>query len=481
MSKVFTAILTVLACLLSSCALNGIPSSPDKLGWNATEFKPHKPEEWEMKNGLHVLFIHDDELPMIGGSLYVRGGSLQDPPEMVGLASVTGSQIREGGIPGFAPDALDEKLDSLGAKIESSFGSEFGSISFSSLAEDFPEVSKLFAKVVREPTFDQSRLELWKRLALEGIRRRQDDPGTMAGMTFLQVLYGKDSPYARSITEQGIQRLKLDDLRAFRARYLRPDGSLLVVRGAITREQLQPQLEKLFGDWPPLKTPQPKMPEVKAPPQPGVYVLNRKFDQTTVLMGHLGPPRFTDDMYAMSIFNRIFGAGDFETVLFNEVRTKHGYAYEVEGGLAPGVSKGTFQINMGSRTDQALNAVKTALEVVDTTSRELPDEKMFNDSKLAVERSFVFKFEENDDILQRAATLRLMNYPPDFDDTYLAKMGAVTRKNILEVPQRWVKPEEFSIVLVGKHNMDEVKQALGTSRPFYEVTFDTEPHIRRVH
>src|SRR6266566_2006408 len=54
-------------------------------------------ERVTLPNGMKVYLLEDHELPTVGGLALVRTGNLFDPPDKIGLATVTGMVLRSGG------------------------------------------------------------------------------------------------------------------------------------------------------------------------------------------------------------------------------------------------------------------------------------------------------------------------------------------------------------------------------------------------
>lgn len=50
-----------------------------------------------LPNGLHVYLLPDPEVPLIRGTLLMRGGQLASPSDKIGLASITAAVQRGGG------------------------------------------------------------------------------------------------------------------------------------------------------------------------------------------------------------------------------------------------------------------------------------------------------------------------------------------------------------------------------------------------
>lgn len=456
-----------------------IAARPEAIKEQAVDFTLPAIEKWQMSNGVWVYYKFDDELPLVSGTLYLRGGSLQDPADKVGLSEAVGAQMRDGSIKGMSPAELDKKLDYLAAAVESSFGAEFGSVGFSCLSEDFQEVGKLFSKIVREPAFDAERFALWQRLSIEGIKRRKDDPETMGALAASALIYGAKSPWGRIETESSISSLTREDLIAQWQKFARPNGALLAASGSIPTAEFRRQIEQLFGDWPRGPEYDFSLPPVENKPQPGVYVLNRDFDQSTVFMAHLGPPRLTPDIYEMSIYNRVFSGG-FGSVLFDEIRTKLGLVYDISGGLAPGAIKGLFQTALGTRNEAAIQAIVETVRLTDESIRTVPLEQRFREAKSAAERSFIFRFDDSGQVVKRAANQLLMGYPEDFDRTYLEKIGQVTPQMVRDVAAKWVKPKELVIVIVGRQKPEQIAAKFSKlGYRVFELGFESEPKVLR--
>ena len=54
-------------------------------------------ERVELDNGMILFLVEDDELPLINMSARISVGSIYEPEDKIGLASITGAVMRTGG------------------------------------------------------------------------------------------------------------------------------------------------------------------------------------------------------------------------------------------------------------------------------------------------------------------------------------------------------------------------------------------------
>lgn len=447
------ALFSLLACAalahLAGCAsLGGSSFSDQERAAEVAAFKPVQPERWTLPNGLTVLYLRDDELPLVSGKLFIRGGSLWATDMPTGSVSAMGDQMRQGGAGQLSADALDMEVEKLAAGVSSTMSQEFGAVAFSSLSSDFDRVFSIFSDVVLKPRFEPERLALWKGQSLESIRRRKDDPSTVASVAFLQLIYG-NSPYGRIAVERDVEAITRAGLLSLHQRLVRPDGAILVVTGRIDRKHVEKAVQQHFGSWRARGTSLSAPPLVNFKPQPGVYFITLPFSQATVQMGQLGIPRLTPDYPQIEIFNEVFGSSGFGSRLMARVRTELGLSYGIYGAISPAVVKGTNSIFLQTKAESVAPAIEASLGVLAGLQDAPASKQELQEKKSAIRNSYVFNFDSPEEIAGRQARLELLKYPADYDQTYLPKIEAVSAQEVSEVArQRW-DPAQFVLVVVG--------------------------------
>jgi predicted Zn-dependent peptidase len=356
--------------------------------------------------------------------------------------------MRQGGAGELSAEALDKELEHLAAGIAGSFGAEFGKFSFSCLGSDVDRVFSLFADVILRPRFQEDRIDLWKGQALEGIRRRSDDPGTIASIAFNQILYDS-TPYGRVVVDKDVQAITRAELIKMHQEMVTPRDAVLIISGNISRIAAEELIHKYFAKWGENDRVLPPVPVVSSEPQPGIYFLEYPFAQSTVLMGQLGPKRLSPDYPQIEEFNEVFGSAGFSARLARRVRTELGLAYGVFGGILAGVDRGRALVQLQTKSESTGQAIVEAIEVIKGLQAAEATESELAEAQRSITNSFVFKFDSTEELIQRAALLQILGYPQDYDATFVPKIKNVDGADVQTVARKYWDPAKFVIVVVG--------------------------------
>lgn len=443
--------------LLSACAVVTNASAltlgdPRTMTFKPVEFSPPDPERIVLDNGLVVYLLEDRELPLVTLTATFRTGAWLDPADKIGLASLTGSVMRTGGGGGLTAEQVDEELEHFAGDISISIGRQSGSASLDVLNKDFKRGLQIFAGLLRTPAFEPARVELAKLQALETIRRRQDNPGSVVSREFMKVLYGPAHPTARETSLDSITRITRDDLVAFHRTTVHPNGMILGITGDFEKEEMQAVLREVFGDWRKGSVPELKIPDVPEPDvtKPAVRFINKETSQTHLRVGHLTIKESDPDYVPLAIANDILGGSSFRSRLFNDVRTKRGLAYSVGSRLNTGVhDQGVWLMRAETKLVSTQEVVSRFVANMERMRTDLVTDEELAEAKEAYVNSFVFSFASPSGIVSRLVELEYDGLPKDFLQQLRDQVVKVTKEDILAAAKKHFHPEHLKIVAVG--------------------------------
>src|SRR5437763_983438 len=213
-------------------------------------FKPQQPKRIELSNGMVIFLQEDHELPLIDASARIRGGSVNEPADKVGLVDIYGDVWRTGGTKSQSGDQLDDFLEVRAAKVETGGGPDSSSISFSCLKGDLDDVFKAFVDVLQHPEFREEKIDIAKKGAEDSISRRNDSAGQIAQREAAKLAYGPDNPYARVAEYATIAAITRQDLIDWHGRYVHPNNIILGISGDFDSAAMEARLRSAFESWP---------------------------------------------------------------------------------------------------------------------------------------------------------------------------------------------------------------------------------------
>jgi zinc protease len=449
-----TSLLAILLLLLTAPGLAAdlAANDPRAMRFPTVNFNPPDADRVVLENGMIVYLLEDHELPLVTVNATLKTGSWLDPADKVGLAGLTGAVMRTGGSTAMSPEEIDEELEQLAANVSISFAKESGSASLDVLKKDLKRGMHIFADLLRRPAFEESRVDLAKLQALEGIRRRQDSPGSIVGREFAKLLYGATHPSARETTTRSIDSLTREDLVAFYQRTVHPNGIILGVTGDFDKTSLLALLREVFGDWG-----KGAVPDIAIPPVPetdfnagAVRFVNKDTSQTHLRVGHLTIKETDPDYVAVAIANDILGGSSFRSRLFNDVRTKRGLAYSVGSGLRASVyDQGVWLMRAETKLSSTQEVVNRFVANMERMRNEPVTDLELEEAKEAYVNSFVFSFTSASSIVSRLMDLEYDGLPKDWLQQIRDKVVKLTKEDIQRAAKAHFNPDRLRILAVG--------------------------------
>ncbi|HVP36385.1 MAG TPA: insulinase family protein [Terriglobales bacterium] len=416
-----------------------------------------------LPNGMIVFLAEDHQLPIIGLSAKIRTGSVFEPADKIGLASITGMVMRTGGAGSRTGDQIDDELERLGASVETYIGGTEGGASMSVLKEDVDKGLSILADILMNPKFDQDKIDLAKVQQKSVISRRNDQVGEIADREFNKLIYGAQSPYARVPEYTTIDNISRDDLVAFHKKYFHPNYTIIGVWGDFnTRDMLQ-KIKKAFANWKPEKVQGLEFPKVDYKYHSSVNLVKKDdVNQTNIYLGHIGGLMNDPDYPAISLMNMIFG-GSFASRLFVKVRSEEGLAYHVSGSYNFDFAyPDAFYVLCQTKTESTVKAIKYMVEETKKLTQEEVTDEELNRAKEYYLNSFAFKFDTKDKVVNRMMTYEYYGFPPDFTQTTRDKIEKVTKADILRAAKSHLHPDQLVILAVGKsQDFDQPLSVLG--------------------
>ena len=404
----------------------------------------------QLPNGLRLLVVTDHRFPLVSLRLALHAGNAMVAPDDAGLAGAVASLLTAGTAARTALQIAQE-ADRYGGAITANAGPDYLTVSTSGLSNRLSPMFQLLAQVVLRPTFPEEEVQLHRQNGLQELLAERAQPGFLAGVQFNKLLYG-NNPYAVTApTEASIARESRAALQQFHDRTFLPNNdAVLVVVGDVRVSEVKDLAQRYFGD--PWKFGQPPQAPFPAPPMPTtrrVFIVDRPGSaQSTILLGTPGLTRDAPDYFALLVANEVLG-GSFNSRLVADLREQRGYAYGIGSADRPQLKLGAWLVSTEVRTAVTSEALKEILSQLDRwrdgpiTATELEQAKNY------LAGSFVRQLETQAQVADQFLTTALYHLPPDYLQTYVQRIQAVTAAEAREAAARHIDPAHAVVVIVG--------------------------------
>ena len=460
--------LTLILLTLTGCTpaaqqqVTNAPPRPDQLTFPPLTFHVPRPEIVTLDNGIRLYLMEDHELPLVEVTTMVEGGAISDPADKTGLTDLFAEVLRSGGAGSLSPDEFDDRLESMAAEL-SVQGDTYSVNSHLSIpSESLADGLDLLSMMLRQPRLAEDKVELARRRALEGVRRQNDEPRSIAQRLLMASIY-PDNPLGRVPTMASIENIKRTDLLQLQHKNFAPNKLWMAVSGSFQRDELIALLNHELGNWAPSHAQPQPLPALHPEANAEVLVADKDLKQTTIMMGHLGIDKDNPDMYALRVMNYILGGGGFNSRMMREIRSNRGLAYSVYSYFQLGRwLPGAFLAGCETKNSSVMEAVNLMLASMDEMRQQPVSHKELQLAKESLINSFVFAFNTSHDVVNMAMRLDFFDYPPGYLENYRDRLAAVTVADVQRVAQEYLLRDKLKIVLVGNPaQFDAPVQELG--------------------
>lgn len=434
-------------------ATPGMPLTPRHPRPAPAEPRPYHFPRFEhrvLANGMRLIVAPVSKLPIATVLLLAEGGAVADPEGREGVAQLTAQLLLEGSehVDGAS---LTEQLELLGASAGASADWDVAVVRCTALVENLPRALEILGGVLRAPAFPEREVERLKAERISDLLQLRADPGALADETFARVLYAPGSRYALPAggNERTVQATVRGDIERFYRERYRPEAMTVIVAGAMTADESEQLIGRLFGDWRGAAPETPRTDDRPASRSRRVHLVGKpEAPQSELRIGHVGVPRAHPDYFPIVVMNAILG-GLFSSRINLNLREAHGYTYGAHSGFDWRRHAGPFGADTAVKTDVTDAAIREILGEIDRM-RDTP----VTDEELSLATSYLdgvfpIRYESTDAIASAIANLVVYGLGDDWLDRYRDRVRAVTRDDVQRAAREHLRPDELQVVVVG--------------------------------
>jgi zinc protease len=412
------------------------------------EFNVPELYKTELKNGMRIVVVSDDRLPLVSYRLAFNWGDVNDPDGLVGVSSAVPTLLTEG-TENYSSRQLADEIERLGASLSVHASDDFTILSASTLSLYRSEILRLAAEVIRRPTFPESEIDLYRRNTVEHLKFQRSQPGFLANEQASKLVYG-EHPYSRvSPSASDIEKLTRADLRLIHSAAFVPNNSTFIVVGDVDRDAIVREIDDLFGSWPAGSLVEPEFSPFPGRVARSLTIVDRPGSaQSNIVLANSAIDRNNPIYFPLIVMNQVLGAGASSRVFMN-LREEKGYTYGAYTRLNTKRLGGDFEATAEVRTAVTGDSLKEFFFELDRIRDEKVAEAELSDAKNFLTGVFPIRAETQEGLTNLIVNQLLFELPEDYLQTYRSNIEKVTVEDVQRVAQEYVRPNEMAIVIVG--------------------------------
>ena len=423
-------------------------------------------ERATLDNGLQIILVERQAVPVVGFRLVVDAGHASDQLGLLGTSSLAVSMMEEGTKKRSSLE-ISEELAMLGATLSMQSTLDQNVVSFSALKENLDASLDILADVVLNPAFPQVEFQRVQKQRIASIQREKATPRNLMYRLFPPLLFGTDHAYGLPLTgtgtETSVADLTRDDLIDFHRTWFRPNNATLVIVGATTLGEIVPQIERRFGNWKATEVPTKNLAPVARRTRAEVYVVDRpESEQSMIFAVHLAPPKANPNDIANEALNDILG-GTFTSRLNMNLREDKHWAYYARTSLTSVRGPGAYLLFTEAQADKTAESMAEIQREISAIVGEAPPtaEEL---AKVKDKNTLTLpgRWERNDAVARDILELVRFGLDDGYWDEFPKQIRGLQLDQVRQAAQELYNPDGLLWVVIGDRAQIEAPiQALG--------------------
>ncbi len=409
--------------------------------------------KYQLPNGLTVILHPDDSDPLVNVNVTYHVGSAREEYGRSGFAHFFEHMMFQGS-QHVADEEHFEIITEAGGTLNGSTNTDITNYFQTVPANQLEKVLWLEADRMGFllPAITQEKFENQRdTVKNERAQRVDNQPYGLRSERTGEALYPVGHPYSWSTIGyvEDLDRVGMNDLKAFFARWYGPNNAVLTIGGDIDIAQTRAWIEKYFG-------PIPMGPEVNDTPKQIVQLTETRYItledrvhlpllQMTLPTVYAGHP----DEAPLDVLANILGGG--KTSLLYKNMVKNGLAVQAFVGHPCRELSCEFQI-FALANPQAVSNLKELNEIIMASLQEFEIRGVQDDDlkrvKASIETGTVFALQSVSGKVRALANSETFEGEPDRIKQDIARYNAVTKADVLRVYEQYVKQKPAVVLSV---------------------------------
>lgn len=403
----------------------------------------------QLDNGIRVISHRLPQMHTVSIGIWVASGARHEPPELNGIAHFIEHLLFKGTGRRSARQ-ISLEIDSMGGVLNAFTGHEYVCYYAKVLASCLPRAADLLADIFLHSAFPADEIERERKVVLQEIRMRDDDPEQFIHDRFHQNFWRGTSlglPILGS--DETVGALTRDAIIAYQQSRYRPHDIIISAAGNVNHQELVDIFSASFSTMLPARVPTHNDSGVRSADSRQVNLTERDLEQTLICLGTDGLSQDAPDRYALYLLSTILGGG-MSSRLFQEVREKRGLAYSVYSYVASHADGGSLVVYAGTERQHCLEVIDIARLEMSRLKNELVPVDELGSAREQLKGKILMSLESTDSLMTRIAKNEIYLHRNQSIEEVLSCFDAVTSDDILRLAGRLFDGSRFNLEIMGR-------------------------------
>ncbi|MBU0506958.1 MAG: pitrilysin family protein [bacterium] len=400
-----------------------------------------------LDNGIRVIIKENHRLPLVSLKTASLGGVRYETKNNNGVNHLL-SNIMTRSTLNYNQELLSEKCEWLGGNVQGYTGRNSIGVSFSFLSEKLHHALPVFGDIILNPLFDNDEIKKEKKLMLEGIKNRSDNPAQVAFRSLLNKLF-QSHPYSLHLLgeRKSVQSLSATTLKNYHQKIFVPKNLVVSVVGDVDTYEMLDLLNQNLSELKNKDFSKRKLNKPLLPKKQEILFHNKAREQAHIAIGFLSTSIYDDDKFAMEILSSLLSGQGGR--LFLELRDKQSLAYSVSTILTEGIETGFFSSYIATEPAKVTKAIDGMFLELDKLKKTRISQEELERTKNYIIGNQEIENQKNSSIAMQMALNEIYGQGINEWYDYAKNIRKVSAKDIQRVAEKYIKPNKCVMSIVG--------------------------------
>uniref|UniRef100_A0A7C4TE15 Insulinase family protein n=1 Tax=candidate division WOR-3 bacterium TaxID=2052148 RepID=A0A7C4TE15_UNCW3 len=408
-----------------------------------------------LDNGLVLLYSPARKISMVELKVIVKAGSVYDPKGKGGLSNLVVRMLLRG-TEFHSGDEIFERVEYIGAQLSAGATEDYSEISARCLSKDLKLILEIIAECLQKPSFNYQEFKKLQKQISSEIASRMDDPFYIGQTAFRLLLFGE---HPLNHEPQGfdstVNNITIKDVKEIYNLHYAPNNTAIVLVGDFDQDSVKQLVGKFFNHWTRKETSEFSTPPSFKEGKRGM-IIKRNVSQSYIFLGFLGPDYRAPNWIPARIMNFILGGSGLTSRLASEIREKRGLAYDVFSFFDRFKIGGYFIAGAQTKKESTNEAITLIIDELNKIAEGVTDEELIRAKKYYI-GNFPLTFDTYREMANFITKIEIEDLNIDYANKFEKLVSDVTLEEIKESARKYLHPDDFSLVIVGDIEKEEIK------------------------